>query len=103
MNDRIEAAPDTVPNASTAHMAIVFQIADRFQGFVSTLSESTTMSPDDQADTLGALLDEIDRERARIVSARESAFRLAELENLIADEEAAEARWNAANNGGMPQ
>jgi len=49
------------------------------------------------------LLDEIDRERARIVSARESAFRLAELENLIADEEAAEARWNAANNGGMPQ
>jgi hypothetical protein len=104
MNQRIETERDrdTIPNASSAHMAIVMGIAARGQEIFKAVGETSTMGPDDQADVLGRLLDELDDERARIVSARDSAHHLAEIESLLEREEADEERWNAANNGGMP-
>ncbi len=92
MNQRLDTEPATRPNASSAHMALVLGIADRGHRVFNGVAESATMSPDDQADVLGRLIDELDTERAQIVSARESAYRLAELEILLGNE---------ATNGGM--
>lgn len=84
MNQRLEPeAPATIPDASSAHIALMLSIADRGRSVFDGVAESATMSPDDQADALGWLLDELDTQRARLVSARDGAYRLAELEALI--------------------
>jgi hypothetical protein len=104
VNQRIATADDTVPSASTENEVLLRDIALRSLSFGRAISETSTMSPDDRADALGRLLDEHDAERARIVSAREGAYRLAELECLLdPDPDTAENRWNAENNGGMRQ
>lgn len=103
MNQRVETGHDTHPLASTDHDALVLDICHRGHTIFTAVAESLTMSAEDRADSLGQLIDELDRERARIVSARDGAYRLAELESLIGAEDAEENRWNEENNGGMPQ
>lgn len=83
MNPRIEPEPATLPDASGEHIALVLSIADRGRKAFGDLAETVTMSPDDQAAAMGELIDALDTERARLVSARDGAFRLAELEALI--------------------
>jgi hypothetical protein len=103
VNQRIETPLETLPKASSDHDAVVIDICARGHAVFAAIAETLTMSPDDQASVLGELLDELDAERARIVSARDGAYRLAELESLIGSHpDDAEDRWNAANNGGMP-
>ena len=83
MNQRVETEPETLPDASGEHIALVLSIADRGRKAFADLAETVTMSPDDQAAAMGELLDDLDMERARLVSARDGAYRLAELEALI--------------------
>lgn len=86
MNQRIETAADTHPLASTDHDALVLDICHRGHAIFTAIAESLTMSPEDRASSLGPLIDELDTERARIVSARDDAYRLAELESLLGAE-----------------
>lgn len=102
MNQRIETAPDTIPQASTDHEALVIDICSRGLSVFESLAETLTMSAEDRAGALGEILDELDAERARIVGAREEAYRMAELESLLEDPDADENRWNAEHNGGAP-
>ena len=83
MNQRIEAERDTIPNASGEHIALVLSIADRGRKVFDGVADVATMGPEDQAAAMGELLDELDAQRARLVSARDSAYRLAELEALM--------------------
>jgi hypothetical protein len=101
VNERIETAPDTTPTASTDLDALVLDICARGRGIFAAVADTVTMSPEDAASVLGMLLDELDAERARIVAARDGAYRLAELESLV-DPDDAESLWNAENNGGQP-
>jgi len=83
MNQRIETAPDTHPLASTDHDALVLDICHRGHAIFTAIAESLNMSPEDRAQTLGQLIDDLDTQRARIGSARDDAYRLAELESLL--------------------
>lgn len=98
------AAPEprkTMPCPASTHDALVLDVAARFQAIGKAVADTITMSPSDRGDALGVLLDELDAERARIVSARDAAYEQAEVEgaNSLADE--LESRWNAENHGGM--
>jgi hypothetical protein len=83
VNQRVETPAATEPNAASAHLALVLSIASRGSATFSTVSDIATMSPDDQADAFGSLLDDLDTLRACVVTAREGSYRLAELESLL--------------------
>jgi hypothetical protein len=83
VNQRIEPPRDTIRNPSTDNEVLLRDIAVRGAAVFAGVSETTTMCPEDRADALGCLLDELDTERARIVSARAQSYRLAELETLL--------------------
>jgi len=86
VNDRLEAPAATEPTASTAHDALVRDISARGQAVFVGVADTLTMAPDDRACAIGTLIDELDAERARLVAAREEAYRLAELECLFDSE-----------------
>jgi RNase P/RNase MRP subunit p30 len=83
MSQRIETAPATEPTASTSNEVLLRDIALRAVALGKSLSDATTMSPEDRANVLGELLDEWDHERNRIDTARDGAYLLAEQEALI--------------------
>ena len=83
MNARIEAARATSPQATSDHDAIVIDICVRGHSVFNAVASTLSMSPEDRAGALGGLIDELDAERARLVSARDGAYRLAELESLF--------------------
>lgn len=91
----------TMPCPASTHDALVLDIAARGRGVFTAVSETINMSPSDQGDALGVLLDELDAERARIVAARDAAYELAEVEAAHALADALESRWNASNGVGL--
>ena len=91
MNQRIETEPATLPDASSAHMALVLGIANRGRRTFDAIADAATMFPDDQFNSLGDALDDLDALRACIVSARDGAGRLAQLESEL-----------DSDNGGYP-
>ncbi len=99
--DPFPTAP-TKPRASTAHDALVIDIAHRLQALSKLVAETLTMSHEDRGDALGLVIDEFDHERGRVDSARSGAYRQAAAESAAEQADAAEDRWNAAHNSGMP-
>lgn len=77
MNQRIETAPDTTPNASTAHDAQIRDIAMRCMSIGREIAVSVELHHGDQGARLGELLDELNLEHMRLSSAREVAYELA--------------------------
>ena len=82
MNARLQS-PATTPTASAAHDAAVLDVASRLRELATALAGTTTMGPNDAAQVMGELLDELSDARSRLDSVRDSAYRLAELESAI--------------------
>lgn len=79
MNARIETR-DTTPTASTAHDALVLDVASRLRSLSEAIAKSIEMHHEDQAALFGQLQDELRAEDNRLVLCRETAYELAGVE-----------------------
>jgi hypothetical protein len=91
----VNAKLEIKPRASSKNDALVLDIAARLRAIGAYVAETIDMSPEDAAEQMGRLLDQVNHEHMRMNGAREVFQEFAEVEA----EEVREARWNETHEG----